>query len=239
MNALDLIRLALRDAQVNGVGQTPSDEENNDTFLHLNAMLAQWSRKRWLVFHLTDVSRIATGATSYSLMAGGDFDTPRTDRIESAFVRWITSTPSVDTPITIINAREDWNRITMKTLAAGGPPTSVFYDSGFPSGTLYFWPIPAAGLYELHVSIKAELSQIASLTDELVLPGEYLDALLYNLAKRARVMFGEGPDQDLNELAKGALNTLRQADAQIPALRMPAALMTSRGRFSVYTGGEP
>ena len=236
MNALDLIRLALRDAQVNGVGQTPSDEENNDTFLHLNAMLAQWSRKRWLVFHLADVSRVATGAASYSLMTGGDFDTPRTDRIESAFVRWITSNPPIDTPLAIIDAREDWNRITMKTLAAGGPPTAVFYDSGFPAGTLNFWPIPAAGLYELHVSVKAELSQISSMTDELVLPGEYLDAVLYNLAKRARVMFGEAPDQGLDSLAKGALNTLRQANAQIPLLQMPVAVVASRGRFSVYTG---
>lgn len=237
MNALDLIRLALRDAQVNGVGQTPSDEENNDTFLHLNSMLAQWSRKRWLVHHLLDVSAVSTGATSYSLVAGGDFNTPRTDRIESAFVRWLGSTPAIDTPLVIIESREDWNRITVKSLSAGGPPTAVFYDSGFPSGTLYFWPVAGAGAYEMHVSIKAELTQITSLTDQIVVPGEYLDAVIYNLAKRARMMFGQGPDQDLNELAKGSLNTLRQANTQVPLLQMPAALAGARGRFSVYTGG--
>ena len=82
MTPVDLIRLALRDSGVNGVGQTPNAEDNNDAFTHLNMMLAQWNRKRWLIYHTIDVSLVSTGALSYSVGAGGDFNTPRPDRVE-------------------------------------------------------------------------------------------------------------------------------------------------------------
>ncbi len=37
----------------------------------MNMMLAQWQRKRWLVYSLDDVSFAPTGAASYTVGVGG------------------------------------------------------------------------------------------------------------------------------------------------------------------------
>ncbi len=238
MKPVDLIRLTLRDAGVNGVGQSPSDEENNDVFLHLNMMLGQWNRKRWLIYHLIDVSHTATGAVSYTVGTGGDFNTPRPDRIEAAFVRYIgQSTPyQSDIPVKILESREDYNQIYIKGLTSGTLPSYVFYDAAYPIGVTYWWPSPVAALAELHLSLKAELTQIADLVTDINLPNEYLEAIVWNLAKRCRIMFQLPPDPEVDKLAVASLNTIRGANAQIPRLQMPAAVMGRRNSFNIYTG---
>jgi hypothetical protein len=88
--ALDLITGAMDDAGITGVGQTPLAEDTNKALNRLNAMIAQWSRRRWLVYHLTDIVFTGTGALSYSIGPGGDISVVRPDRIEAAFFRQLT-----------------------------------------------------------------------------------------------------------------------------------------------------
>src|ERR1700722_5997638 len=86
---LDIVTQALKKAGVLGVGQTPLAEDTNDAFYDLNDMIAQWARKRWLMWHLLDVPLVSTGAMSYTVGIGGNFNTPRPDRLEAAFFRQI------------------------------------------------------------------------------------------------------------------------------------------------------
>jgi len=83
-------------------------------------MIAQWARKRWLMWHLIDVAKVSTGAQSYTVGVGGDFNTPRPDRLEAAFFRQIVpSQPNlIDYPLEIIEARETYNNIALKTLSS-------------------------------------------------------------------------------------------------------------------------
>lgn len=232
MTPNDLIRLALRDAGVNGVGQQPSAEDNNDAFTHLNMMLAQWSIKRWLVYHTIDVSLVSTGAASYTIGTGGDFNTPRPDKIEAAFLRFLSAGGSnADFPIGIINAREDYNRIRVKSV--GSAPYCVFYDAAYPLGTLYFYPVATASLYEMHLTLKHQLIKFPNLTTAINLPDEYQEALLYNLGLRLCMSYQIEPSKALIAGARASLSTLRQANTQIPHLRMPSELLGGRGRFSV------
>lgn len=237
MTPLALIRLALLNAGAIGVGQTPSNEDNNDAFTHLNMMLSAWNRKRWLIWHLIDVSCVATGNTSYTVGTGGDFNTVRPDRIEAAFVRFLNSPPTnqPDSVIKVLDAREDYNEIGMKNILTGGAPVAAFYDSAYPTGFLYLWPTPSAGAYEIHLSIKDQLAQFSNLTDTINLPAEYQEALTYNLALRMKIMYGLAPDGNLQRLADASLNTIRQANTQIPRLTMPLGLTTQRGRYNIYS----
>jgi len=66
-----IINLALKMAGVLGIGQTAQAEDANDALTVMNMMLAQWQRKRWLVYSLDDVSFAPTGATSYTVGVGG------------------------------------------------------------------------------------------------------------------------------------------------------------------------
>lgn len=222
----DIINQALKDAGIVGVGQTAMAEDVNDAFTILNQMLSQWNRKRWLIFHLLDLSVASTGAVSYSVGSGGDIDSARPDRLEAAYYRQIVAqTPpnQVDFPLQILESREDYSRITLKQLVT--VPQYVFYDAAFPLGNVYPWPVIPATNYELHIIVKAQLSKFVSLVQDIQLPDEYEAALRYNLGVRLRPSYQLPADPQLSALAQDALNTIRNANAQVPRLRMPVGLI--------------
>jgi hypothetical protein len=234
MTPLDLITLALKASGIVGVGQVAQAEDATDAFTLLNMMLGQWNRRRWLVFHLKDASAVSTGAASYTIGAGGDFDVPRPDRIESAYLRLLNNSGpnQPDYQLALLPSMEDYSRITLKGMM--GYPSYAFLDSDYPLGTLHFWPVPTAGIYELHVLVKAELPGFSDLSDDVNLPPEYQEAIMYNLAARLRPHYQLPPDPSVVALAKSSLNTVRISNAQVATLLMPAGLHR-RGNYNVIT----
>jgi len=221
----DIIKRALKTAGVLGVGQTALAEDTDDALTDMNWMLSQWQRKRWLVYHLIDMALVSKGINSYTIGPGGDFDIPlRPEKIASAFVRQMVGSPGLraDFGLEIIEAREDYNLITLKDYPSF--PSSIFYDSSFPLGTIYFTPTPGNALFEIHIAIKDSLPQFTTVDDDVVLPAEYFAALHFNLARRLRVSYQLPADPSLDGLAKDALNVVRGADLQLATLRMPADL---------------
>jgi len=231
--ANDLIQLSLREAGIIGVGQTPGAEDINDSLRLLNAMMGQWSRRRWIVYHLVDVVFQATGALSYTVGPGGNFNTARPDKIESAFFRQTVQAPpnNVDYPLVPLWSREEYNLIALKSLASF--PQAYFYDSAWPMGFLYVWPVPN-DQYEIHISVKDALQTFPTLTTEINLPPEYEEALHYNLAVRLRPLFQLPADPQIIQLAKLALNTIKNANAQIPSLQLPSDLVRG-SQYNIYS----
>jgi hypothetical protein len=251
--ALQIVTSALKKSGVIGVGQTASAEDANDAFDDLNDMLAQWQRKRWLVYHLVDVGVTSTGVQSYTVGPGGDISVAaRPDRIEAAFIRYFGGTSGIgsfiigvtpigggppqvawDRPLQIIEAREDYNRIAIKSLASW--PMAVFYDSAYPLGVVYPWPAPTAGSFELHLSLKEQLGAFANLNATVNLPPEYTAALKWNLTARVCVSYAQPIPPGIVAFARDSLAVIRNANAQIPEMQMPAGLAGTRGRYNVYT----
>lgn len=290
----NLLRLAILNSGAVGISQTIYAEEMYVALNMLNGLLAQWQRRRWLVWALTDTTAISTGATSYTIGSGGQFNTGlRPDRIESAFARLLvfqqagqaipisginggtiilppgsalptdpTGLPAgayysnggvlmvvpgaapgsppllfLDYPLFIVPSREDYNQIVLKQLTTF--PAAVFYDSQYPLGNLFFWPIPVAGQWELHVTTKQPMPQALALSTNLAMPPEYQQALMYTLACMFRPAYGMPPDPTLLGQARAAVNTVRMANTQIPELQLPAAVLPGTGRGGVAAGSSP
>lgn len=235
----DLIGLALRTSGVLGQGQSAGAEDNSDALAFMNMMVAQWQRRRWLVWDLADTACTSTGALSYQVGSGFSFNVARPDKIDSAFARQLPATGSgpLDYPLGIIESREDYNRIALKSLTSW--PAGVFYDSQFQVGVLYFWPIPQAGAFELHIATKAQLPRYSVLTDALNLPPEYTEALLYALAVRLTMNYGMPTRPDHVAAMKAALNTIRVANAQISTMGMPGGLAGQRRYGGVAASADP
>jgi hypothetical protein len=232
---LDIITLALKSVGVIGVGQTPLAEDSNDAFTQLNMMLGQWNRKRWLVYHLVTSGIVSTAAQSYSVGPGGDINVPkRPDRLEAAFFRQlIQSQPNqIDYPLEILEAREDYNNIALKQLQSF--PSYIFYDSDWPTGHIYPWPVPQSAIYEVFITYKETLTAFTGLTQSIVLPDEYLAALMFNLAIRLYPQYSRPPDPVIVGLASDALNTIRGANVQIARLQMPTDLVRP-GIYNPYS----
>lgn len=240
--AQDVILLALKNASLLGVGQTASPVDITDVFKLLNGMLGIWSRKRWLIWHLLDISTPTTDSAKrmYSIGVGGDFDFPRPDRLEYAYFRQFTTggvdvgASPVDFGLKLLQSMEDYAAIALKKLTTW--PEGVFYDAAFPIGYVYPVPIPNVANSELHILIKDTLNQFASLTNPVLLPPEYYEAIWSNLAIRVAATF---PGANINEytvgIAKASLATIRSANAQVPQLRMPSGFVRPP-LYNIFSG---
>lgn len=231
---VDICTSALLKARVTGVGNPPDAEQLSRAFSLLNDMLALWSSQRWLTYHLLDFGIVCTGAQFYTIGPAGDINvTARPDRIESAYIRILGGGLPVDYPLTPILAREDYSRVALKTMVS--QPDSYFYDSDFPLGKIYPVPIPKAAIYELHVTTRVIMPQLAKSTDAIALPPEYFEAVKWNLARRIRAEWGYKADKEINTLAQNGLNVIRSSNVQVATLQIPAGLSRGGGAYNFYS----
>ncbi len=239
-NAQTVIETALRKAGIVGIDESIEQPILNDALDDANDFLAQINHQRSLVYHLVDYAFVSTGAQTYTVGAGQNFNiNPRPDRIESAFLRQVIPSQGqqIDWPMSIIPARENYNQITLKTL--GTFAWTIFYDSGWPIGTLYPWPIPQASIYELHCTFKETLQRFGSLQDKINLPPEYVPVLKWNLAQWYRASYQMPEDPMINKLARRSLNIVRLANVQVPTMTMPNGVIKNSGRSYNYKSDQP
>lgn len=223
----DIIQAAFWNGGIISLSQTIYAEDMYNALFTLNNMLNEWNRKRWIIYHEVDVAHTMDGSQSYTVGTGGDFNVTRPDQLEEAYVRLLpVHGQPVDFPLYIINNREDYSKITLKQLTAW--PSYIFYDSDFPLGRVYPWPIPTAGQYEVHIVVKDTLLTFANLTTTIVLPPEYFNALVYNLAERLRASYKLGNDPQVSTRAATSLNTIKNANTQIPTLSLGGVPGTRR-----------
>lgn len=234
----DLCSQILLESGIIGQGQSASAEDTNNCLRRLNQLISQWNRKRWLIFNLITVSFTSTGAISYTVGPGGNFNTPRPDRLENGcFFRQLNTSGSnqVDYSLDLIQSKENYDRITLKSM--GTWPSQVFYDSAYPMGNAFIWPVPASGLYEIFLLMKSQITAFTGLSQAISLPPEYEVALNYNGQVRTRIAYRMPPDPLMIGLAKDSLNVLREANVQMPTLQMPGAVTNSGRRYNVFSDG--
>ena len=237
-NCGQLLQNALEDGGIVGIDEAIEPIVMNKAFRHVNWMLAEWARKRWLVYSITEYSFVSTGAQTYNVGQGQIVNiNPRPDRLEYAFMRFInTGSPAqfpVDLPLDIIQSKEDYARIIVKSI--GTIPWRVFYDPQWPVGVLFPWPIPQQGLYELHFGFKTVLPRFQSLQQSIAFPPEYEAALSWGLARRLRAAFSLPPVPEITQLARNALNSMRLANQAMATLVMPS-MLHERNRAYDYRG---
>lgn len=213
----DILDLALKDAGVIGAGQTASAEDTNDAFSTLKQMIAQWQIDGLMVYATAQVSFNLTGAQSYTVGSGGTVNTTRPKEIIAAFWR----DGSIDTPLEVLTATEDYQRIGDKT--STGTPECVFYSPSNPLGTLYVYPVGSSGA--IHLTVLQPLTAYASVADDLGLPGEYELAARFCLAELLCTTFGTPLRPDVAAQARKGRKLVKRNNVRIPELQMPAQLV--------------
>jgi hypothetical protein len=237
LTPLNILTLAFKDAGVLGVGQTLLAEDVSDGLTRLNMLMAQWANSRYLVYQLTNLSLTSTGAQTYTIGPGGSFNIAvRPDRLENGcyFRQLVQSSPNqVDYNLELLESWEDYNEIVLKQLQTF--PQYIFYDPGYPLGTIYPYPIPQANIYMLNLLVKgAVISQFTSLTQIISMPNVYFLALILTLAVHFRSAYRLPPDQLLEQRAKEAREVVRGGNTALARLRMPKGLVRGGG-YNIYS----
>ncbi len=239
---LDLVNMALIDSGIVGQGQTASATDVGNAFTRMQWMIDQWQRKRYLTFHLVNLSLTSTGqTTAYTIGPSGQFNVgTRPDRLENGcyFRQLVQSSPNqIDYPLELLESYEDYNRIALKGLSTF--PGYVYYDPAYPLGNVFFWPIPQANLYSMNLLVKCTLIDLISTNGlatvlDAVLPNEYFQAIYLSLAEILRTAYRLPVDPVLAGRAKDSREVLRGASAQIARLRMPDDLIRP-GVYNPYS----
>lgn len=229
--ARDLIKRSLLLIGVVGQGEDVEASEANDALSALNDMLDSWSADSRAVYEESRESFTLTGASSYTIGSGGDFDTTRPIRIESAFVR----SGETDYPLRLVDKKQ-YARISQKSLSSSYP-NYLYYDADYPLGNIVLWPKPISG-YTLHLYSLKPLSNIADLDTAISLPPGFSRAIRYNLACEVSPEYGIEPPLKVQRIADESKEIIDAANEMndFELLTVDDALLREES-FDIYGGG--
>lgn len=224
-----LINRATRLIGVSSVGETLSAEETEDGLTALNAMLDSWRNERMMVYAIQDESltMVAT-QSSYTIGSGGDLNTTRPVRIETAYMR----ESNTDYDVEILNDRE-WAAITDKT-STSDLVEKIYYKPSMSTGTLYVWPVPTT-TNVLHLLTWTPLSTLAAASTTVTLPPGYEEAIAYNLAVRIAPEHGVSVSPEVAEIARTSKAAIKRINSQPIKAYTELTALVNQPHHNIYT----
>jgi hypothetical protein len=237
----DLIKSAMQDAGVLGLGQEISAEDYRSAMTRLNLLLNEWRSQKTMVYTMVNKEITSNGETAYTIGPTGDITvTVRPSKIYSAFFQRASGsgdfstdfssdfevfgrqTGNLDIPLKIITSRENYNELSYKRQS--GDPGYLYYAPTVPNGTFYLNPVPPANSVSIVVSVLEPLQVLTNLNTDIALPPEYESALHYTMAERIAVAQGRPIPAEVKILARNARGIVRRNNIQVPVLTMPENL---------------
>lgn len=106
-----------------------------------------------------------------------------------------------------IKSYEEYVRLPIKNVTS--IPQSCYYQIGMPFDYLWFYPQVPVG-YSVRVLGKAQLPTYKNQADTVIMPPEYIEALIYDLAVHLIPMFGQNPSEGLMMMANSAKKHIKQ-----------------------------
>jgi hypothetical protein len=200
-----LLISSLRKIGVVASGETPDNEELQDSLEAFQVMLRSLASKRLIVYASTKESfTLVSGQASYSWGTGGNITTARPNQVINAFIR---DTQNTDHPVDVISEGQ-YQRYTNK--GTSGRPTTCFYHPLYPLGYLYTYPTPQDAETMWLDSMKpfTETSSFDSLYSTLAFPLNYEEPLIYMLAVRVAPEYGKTVSAEVAAMASSGYDSL-------------------------------
>jgi hypothetical protein len=237
-----LLYPALRKAAITlGPQRTPSPAQFADAIGELTRLTGSLNIDRLFIYSRYTITAPLNGGKTYTIgisdnpYATSDFNVPRPNGIEAANIV-SNQTPPFRYPLTLVTDQQ-WSKIRVQDIP-NAIPEVMYNDRAFPVATLSLWGQPIAG-YLLELFCWQSVPTFQALTDAVILPDGYLDALVLNLAVRLVTHFPLAPnvprqvDPNLYQQAREALMRLESINAPQPVADT-GALGSCRNRYNIY-----
>ena len=231
----DILKPALRRGGITTLpGTTPSVDQTTELIPETNRMLGSWNCDGHKIF-TTDINRYAMTPqqTTYFIGPTGDFVAPRPTNITAANVVITSSSPELHLPLRLLSD-EEWAAHVITELPAPWP-WSLYNDYNYPDSKLYLYGFPTEQ-NDLELFTWQDLkSDFTDVTDAVVLPPGYEEALVTHLALRVCRLYPRDSqltvDQrgDLERDASKALMALKTLNTQPQPMDSDIANLGGRG----------
>ena len=218
-----LVERAIRALGRLGDGESATSTELSDGLAMLNELIESWNLDRLLIyqdareeFSLTANRNPHTIGRSVNGSGNGDLVATRPHAIQQASV--ILSPGNQEYEVDVLNW-EEWQAISQKDTTSN-IPYSLWYESEFPLGKLWLYPVPTDPV-TLVLYVWRQLSSGLELTDKLSVPQGYLRALRFNLAIDLSLDYGVVVSPTLDRLARATKAAVAKANNTGPLLMTP------------------
>lgn len=207
----DVISDALAKLYILEGGTTPDATSAATALRGLRNMLRTWAVdgvRLWL-----DAEQAITpvaGTATYTL-------TVRTLEVKQAFRRNAGS----DTPIRLIS-REEYNRLPNK--ASTGNPFAMWVDRDRTSTSVTLYPVPdaaSAANDTIYVTGKQQIQDVTDGAQDIDIPPEWSEALVYNLAVRLAPDFNVEVRPDVAGIAMELYTLMKGQDRELSVMMRP------------------
>lgn len=247
MTCRDVLYIAFREARIlkrpQGVNST---DELTDGLIFLNQLIDYWAARGCYAYtHTFSVYTLTPGHQPHLIGPGltaPDFAAPRRPTsIASANIILTTSIPATDQPLTLRDSAW-WAANRVKSIQSN-IPTDLYYETDFPNGELFLWPIPSAA-YGLRLELNVVLQQFLTLDDVFSAPQAYLSAVTLSLAEELVDIWGTEMPMNLQRRAMKARDALQSNNFLPPRIATADWGTFSRGGhgggdFNWQTGTIP
>lgn len=183
MTVRDLLTKAFKFLTVLGSSESMASDEAADALVSMNGVIEQANITKLLAYYLTNISfTTINGKVSYTIGPAAttpDVTAARPVEILSGYSRRL----GMDIPF-FVGAKLDYDRIQNKSINVAGWQQMVYYEAGWPKGTIYLYQTPADALSQIFLSVSAEIPVYATLDDTVSLPPVYSTWLQYKTAER-------------------------------------------------------
>lgn len=175
----------------------------------LNYLLKTWQADGVMGWTLTEGSLSLVASTaSYAFSSGGAFTAVPVD-IQQMRVSHDGGSEIEMTPL----SRDDYYRLPVRT--STGHPTQFFYDRQRDSGTLYVWPVPSDGDFDVTFTYRRRIMDMDASTNSFDIPQEWYLAVVSGLAALLIPIYGKSGTpraQDIRQQAGEAYNSIKGFD---------------------------
>ncbi len=234
MTARELINRSLKLIGVLAEGETPTAEMQADAVSTLNDLIESWGIDGLMVFERARQSFTLPGAQSfYTIGIGGDFNTDRPNLISEAGIEMLTSNPSIELPLEIIN-EEEFQLILTKSIVST-IPTKLYYVMSNPLAKIYLWPRPSIA-NNLILYTPKQIASISSVSATITLPPGYSRALRFNLAVDLAVEYGRQIDPMIMQTAMESKADIKRQNTQVVYMTPDTVGMDRKRAFNWLTG---
>lgn len=229
-NARSIINQAARKIAVLGRGQSLGADEYQDALTDLNTMMGSLSTDVGLIFNNVRELFPLTGAISYTIGTGGDFNTPTPVIINAAFIRIGT----IDYPLKQLNSN-NYANIGFKSIS--GISEFYYFENNVPLGRIFLYPVGVAG-YSLGLYSLKVMDLFADLATEYDFPTGTEDMLVYNLAKRLAPEYEKPVPPEVAMMAPKTISNMQVFNKRnnYPTSYIDIAGSTGNTTGNIYSG---
>lgn len=211
---------ALGELQMYQAGDVPAPEDLDFTQQKLVRLLDNWNADDRAVYaEVFDTFTLVPSLSPHTIGPSGATWTlsQRPESIEGMSLILPATPNNVNIPI-IVRDYQWWMAQSVQALTTNYP-TDCYYETDWPNGKLFFWPIPQAA-YDVQLTRRTVLDSAFSISASFSLPPGYRDAITLTLAEDLVSSFGAAarPAPLLPQKAREARARVFGANAMVPRI---------------------